>query len=103
VLASRFEGYGMVFAEALARGLPILATAAGAVPHTIPPGVGLLVPPEDPPALTQALARLIDDPSLRASLSARARAAGLRLPTWEEAARDFAAALAGADHPESNT
>jgi len=98
VLPSRFEGYGMVFAEALARGLPILAARAGAVGDTVPAEAGLLVPPDDPLALGLALRRLMDDPALRRRLATGARAAGLRLPTWHQAVAGFAAALEGALH-----
>ncbi len=93
VLPSRFEGYGMVFAEALARGLPILASRAGAVGATVPPEAGLLVPADDPAALGQALRRLMADPALRRRLARGARAAGLGLPTWRDAVATFAAAL----------
>jgi len=93
VLATRFEGYGMVLAEALAHGLPIVSTAAGAVPDTVPPHAGLLVPPDDPAALAQALRRLMQDRGLRRRLAAGALAAGRRLTTWPQAARAFAAAL----------
>jgi len=93
VLPSRFEGYGMAFAEALARGLPILAADAGAVGATVPPEAGVLVPPDDSAALGLALRRVLDDPILRRRLAAGARAAGLRLPTWPQAAAAFAAAL----------
>ncbi len=93
VVATRFEGYGMVFAEALARGLPILATRTGAVPETVPPGAGILVPPDDPQALTEALDRLMNDPGLRRQLAAESRAAGLALPTWRQAAGSFARAI----------
>ena len=92
-LPSRFEGYGMAFAEALARGLPILAADAGAVGATVPPEAGVLVPPDDSAALGLALRRVLDDRTLRRRLAAGARAAGLRLPTWPQAVAAFAAAL----------
>ena len=92
VLASRFEGYGMVFAEALARGVPILAARSGAVPETVPPGAGALVRPDDPAALAAALRGLLTDAGLRRRLAAGSRAAGLRLPTWPQVAAAFAAA-----------
>lgn len=89
VLASLFEGYGMAYAEALARGLPVIGTTGGAIPDTVPSGAGLLVPPGDVQQLTQALRRLIEDPTLRAQLSQGAKkAAGLQ-PTWEESAARF--------------
>lgn len=91
VLATRFEGYGMVFAEALARGLPILATRAGAVPETVPAPAARLVPAEDPHALSAALGQLLDDAELRRRLAGGSRAAGRRLPTWPQAAAAFAA------------
>ena len=94
VLPSHFEGYGMVFAEALAHGLPILATRAGAIGDTVPEAAGLLVPPGDTEALNRVLRRLLEDGALRDRLAAGAREAGLRLPTWEQAAAAFAAALA---------
>ncbi len=95
ILPSRFEGYGMVCAEALAHGLPILTTRAGALVDTVPPEAGLLVPPDDLPALQQALRRLIADEALRRRLTAGARSAGLRLPTWQQSAAAFSSALKG--------
>lgn len=93
VLATRFEGYGMVFAEALAHGLPIVSTTAGAVPDTVPAAAGILVHPEDPQALASALMRLMSDATLRRRIAAHARAAGQALPDWGHAARSFARVL----------
>lgn len=95
VLASYHEGYGMVLAEALARGLPVVSTTAGAIPETMPADAGILVPPGDPGALAAALREVITVPARRASLSAGARAARDRLPDWDEATKRFAAALSG--------
>lgn len=93
VLASHHEGYGMALAEALARGLPIVTTTAGAIPGTVPAAAGLLVPPGDPLALRAALRSILTDPALRHRLAAGARAARSSLPTWPEAAARFAAEL----------
>ena len=54
VLPSHHEGYGMALAEALTRGLPVITTAAGAIPDTVPEEARLMVPPGDVPALTAA-------------------------------------------------
>lgn len=93
VLPSFHEGYGMVLAEALAQGLPIVSTTAGAIPDTVPHGAGLLVPPGDVAAFREALLRLLQAPQLRATLAQGARAAGARLPSWPEAVGRFDAAL----------
>jgi len=93
VLPSHLEGYGMVLAEALARGLPIVSTTAGAIPDTVPADAGRLVPPGDASALRAALADLLDDPAARRALAAGARAARDRLPDWDTQARRFAAAI----------
>jgi len=93
VLASRFEGYGMALTEAIAHGVPVVSTTAGAIPHTVPAGTGLLVPPDDAAALAQALRRLIADPAQRRRLGANALAAAARLPTWRDSARLFVDAV----------
>jgi glycosyltransferase involved in cell wall biosynthesis len=93
VLASRFEGYGMAYAEAVAHGLPVIGTNAGAIPDTVPPEAGLLVAPDDIPALAQALRRVIGDADLRRRLANAARAAAPQLPTWRQSAEIFARAL----------
>jgi glycosyltransferase involved in cell wall biosynthesis len=96
VLASRFEGYGMAFAAAIAHGLPVIGTTAGAIPETVPAGAGLLVPPDDVDALAAALRRLIGDTTERERLAAGARAAAARLPTWRQSAELFAQAVEAA-------
>lgn len=95
VLPSYLEGYGMALAEAVAFGLPIVSTTAGAIPETVPANASVLVAPGDSRALAKALGMLIDDPRRRAALAANARAARASLPTWATAATKFAAALDG--------
>jgi glycosyltransferase involved in cell wall biosynthesis len=96
VLPSRFEGYGMAFAEALAHGLPVIGTTAGAIPDTVPQGAGVLVPPDDAQALAAALKRLIDNPAERRSMAARAREACAAQPNWSASAKLFAQAIEAA-------
>jgi glycosyltransferase involved in cell wall biosynthesis len=93
VLASRFEGYGMAYAEAVAHGLPVIGSDSGAIPDTVPPDAGLLVAPGDIAALADALRRVIGDTSLRQRLASAARAAAPQLPTWRQSAEIFARAL----------
>jgi glycosyltransferase involved in cell wall biosynthesis len=93
VLPSYEEGYGMVYAEALAHGLPIIATTAGAIPDTVPATASLLVPPGDVAALRDALRLMFTDTKFRARLAAGAVVAGSALPDWPTAVRRWAAAL----------
>ncbi len=93
VLPSFHEGYGMALAEALAYGLPVVSTRAGAVPDTVPADAGLLVPPGDSVALADALARLLDNAGVRQRLAVESRRAAAALPGWAEAAARFAAEL----------
>jgi glycosyltransferase involved in cell wall biosynthesis len=91
VLPSHHEGYGMAYAEAMVHGLPVIGTTAGAIPETVPPQAGVLVPPDDVAALAAALRELIESAPERERLAAGARAA--RFPTWPEQARLFARVL----------
>jgi glycosyltransferase involved in cell wall biosynthesis len=93
VLPTFHEGYGMAIAEALARGLPIVTTTAGAVPDTVPPDAALLVSPGDVGALRAALGRVLDEAGLRARLADGARRSRAGLPTWPQACARFARAL----------
>jgi glycosyltransferase involved in cell wall biosynthesis len=93
VLPSRYEGYGMAFAEALQHGLPVIGTTGGAVPEVVPPSAGILVPPDDVAALAVALGRMISDPAARRGFAAGASDAAAALPRWQETARRVAAAL----------
>lgn len=86
VLASYHEGFGMAFAEAMAWGLPIIATTGGAVPETVPASAGLLVPPGDVAALSAALARVMNEPTLYQRLALGAAATGAALADWDAAA-----------------
>jgi len=87
VLASRYEGYGMVFSEALVRGLPIVATAVGEAAALLPRAAGKLVAPEDVTAMTAALRPLIADKAMRDAAAQAARNA--RLPRWSDCVSVF--------------
>lgn len=95
VLASHHEGYGMVLAEALARGLPIVSTTAGAIPDTVPEGTGCLVPPGDVDALAASLRDVLTGRELYGSLKEGALLARNALPDWKEAADRFALEIKG--------
>jgi glycosyltransferase involved in cell wall biosynthesis len=91
VLPSRFEGYGMAYAEAIAHGVPVVGTTAGAIPDTVPAAAGVLVAPDDIEALAVALQRVIENPADRERLAAGARAA--TFPSWPQQAALFARLL----------
>ena len=93
VMPSLFEGYGMVLGEAMARGLPIVCTTGGAAAETAPNTAALKVPPGDAAAFGAAVSRLLDDTALRAGMADAAWAAGLMLPTWDDAVKRIAAVL----------
>ncbi|MGX7826492.1 glycosyltransferase family 4 protein [Actinokineospora sp. 24-640] len=98
VLPSRAETYGMVVTEALARGTPVLASAAGGVPEALgstPDGVpGVLVPPGDADALGKALRLWLERADLRRHLRHAAVRRRGELTDWRRTAREIATALA---------
>lgn len=93
VMPSLFEGYGMVLAEAMARGLPIVCTTGGAAAETVPDAASLKVPPADAAELAKALRQMIEQPQLRAAKADAAWAAGQALPRWEDTSRIIADAI----------
>ncbi len=101
VLPAYYEGYGMVLAEALAHGLPIVSTTGGAIPSTVPDHAGLLVPPGDYRALAGALAALLGDDARRRSMAAAARRRADTLPGWSDAAVVFERCLLDLAEDES--
>ena len=88
-LPSCYEGYGVVYAEALAHGLPVLACDVGPVPELVGDGAAWLVPPGDAGAISEALAVLLGDGELRRMMSAAARERARSLPRWEDTAVGF--------------
>ncbi|HYF39092.1 MAG TPA: glycosyltransferase [Gemmatimonadales bacterium] len=72
VMSSREEGLGTSVLEAMALGIPVASTAAGGLPEMLDQGAGLLVPPGDPAALADAVARILEDEALRKLLVERA-------------------------------
>ncbi|GIE87120.1 glycosyltransferase family 4 protein [Actinoplanes regularis] len=99
VLPSRAETYGMVVTEALAHGLPVVASDVGGVPEALgeagDPGAvpGELLPPDDPDALAATLRAWLTDAGLRELWRARAAARRETLTGWDETARSLAAIL----------
>jgi alpha-1,3-rhamnosyl/mannosyltransferase len=93
VLPSFDEGFGLPVIEAMACGLPVAVSDRGALPE-LAGDAGLTFDPHDDDAIGAAVARLLDDESLRQELGARgrARAAGF---SWQAAARDMMAVFAG--------
>lgn len=93
-LPSRMEGYGIAFAEAMAHGLPIISTPAGAIPEVVPATAGIFVAPGAVQPLARALAAVIRDPNRRHRLRRGALKAPAARRTWATAEADFIAALA---------
>lgn len=88
VVPSLYEGFGLPAAEAMACGLPVVATWAGALPEVVEDGrSGILVPPHDPTSLAGAIHRLLSDAGLRQAMGEEGRGRVERHFTWQEAAR----------------
>jgi len=100
VLASRYEGFGMAYVEAIAHGLPVIGSGGGAVRETLPDGAALYCGVEDAGAIEDALRTLITDQHLRHHMSEAALNIARALPDWTDAAAGFAAAVL---RPEQET
>ncbi len=90
VMASHYEGYGMVLTEALARGLPIVTTLSGAGAAQLPANAARKVAPGDAAALADAIRHLIVDTRARLRHAGAAWAAAAGLPRWQDTARIIA-------------
>jgi glycosyltransferase involved in cell wall biosynthesis len=107
IVPSLYEGFSLPAIEAMACGVPVVATTGGALPEVV--GVddetGLLVKPNDPDALVSAISRLLDDARLRERLGRAGRERVMRRFTWQVTARGTAACydaiLRGAALPDS--
>ena len=98
-LPSVQEGFGIVFLEAMAAELPVVACRIAAVPEVVLDGAtGLLVPPRDPGALVEALERLIADPALARRLGQEGRRRALGFSPRHVADRFLSAVHSTQDH-----
>lgn len=88
VVPSLYEGFSLPAIEAMACGVPLVATTGGALPEVVGTGgdTGLLVPPGDPSALAIAIGRALDSPRLRERIGAAGRQRVLDRFTWRKAA-----------------
>lgn len=93
VLPSLYEGYGMVYAEAIVRGLPVIGTTAGAIPDTVPETCGILVEPGNAHALATALEEILSNSVLLSKYRQGAIDAEPSFPTWEKSADAFCRVL----------
>lgn len=93
-LATYWEGYGMVIAEALKRGVPVAVTDGGAAGKLVTPESGVVVPVGDRINLSKALRRLMFGAGLRREMAEAAWRVGQTLPDWPTQVREFAQALA---------
>lgn len=91
VAPSLHEGYGMAVTEAMAHGLPVIATRAGALPETAP--VARLVAPGDAQGLATALRALLENAALRRWMGSESLAFARTRPGWDDTARIVARAL----------
>jgi starch synthase len=91
VLPTRRESFGLVLAEAMAAGLPIVSTRVGAVPEVVRDGeTGVLIPPDDPEACARAINSLLDDTVRMKEMGRKGRERAMQFFTWEKVAERVA-------------
>jgi phosphatidylinositol alpha-1,6-mannosyltransferase len=94
VEAPSVEGFGIVYLEASASGLPVVAASSGGAVEAVRHGeTGLLIPPDDPAQLNEALGRLLRDPELRRRMGQNGRRWVEEEMNWDRAARQLREAL----------
>lgn len=90
VLPSLYEPFGIVFAEAMSFGLPIIATNAGGIPELVEDGGnGFLVPPGDVDSLAEAIDKLASNAELRERFGRRSYERSEKLNTWEDCGKSI--------------
>ena len=89
VFPSRRESFGLVLAEAMASGLPVVSTTAGAIPEVVEDGkTGMLVPPDDPEKFARAVIVLLDDPELMKKMGLAGKQKVQEQFTWKKVAQN---------------
>jgi glycosyltransferase involved in cell wall biosynthesis len=90
ITPSVYEGFGLPAAEAMACEVPVVATKAGALPEVVEDGIsGILVPSQDPQALSNIIKRLLKDESLRRRMGTEGRRRVTQCFSWEQTARQI--------------
>jgi glycosyltransferase involved in cell wall biosynthesis len=95
VAPSRTESYGLAIADALRRGIPVIASRVGGIPGTVADRAAILVPPDDSRAWSESLGRWMADPDLRARMKRDALNGRDTMPRWSDAVARVAETLAG--------
>ncbi|MDQ1563851.1 MAG: hypothetical protein QOI14_802, partial [Actinomycetota bacterium] len=94
VVPSRNESFGMVVAEAMARGIPVVASRVGGIPEAMSSaGAGIILPPEDPWALEVVLRQWLSSPGRRTELRTAAMEARASARTWSATVAVIASTL----------